>query len=212
MTTPDQSRFLARLAELTPDISGTARIDISDFHPSTWKELRRLAEAHGWTYRGPERDLGKTQFVLSRQGSATVPRNDYYFLKGPGLEELRRYSAAHEAAAEAERRFGVNALSQKAFNDAASRYRADSKSCNRWAALATLPGLLLLAVASLTGRQLADGGTTAIVLIGLWSLLALATVVGSIGLTRRHRARKAALAPYKQAYEHVVQAVFRSGQ
>lgn len=210
-TTPDYAAFLARLAALTPDSSGTARLDLSGFSPANHKELAALADAHGWTYVGSTRQDGETGFLLARKGSETVTRNAEYFIKGPGIEELGRYPVAHDTAAQAEREFGVNPLSDRAFNEAAARYRTDTQACNRWAALFALPLLSLVGVVPITARLVGDGGTTAIVLIVVWAVLAAATVAGGVGLARAHGRRKTALAPYKRAYERVTHAVVHSG-
>lgn len=208
---PDHSAFLAQLASLTTDSSGTARVDLGDFHPRQHKELVRLADAHGWTYVHPDRRDGRAGFLATRHGTETVTTNDEYFIKGPGIDELSRDPVAQRVATEAEAEFGVNPLSPLAYNEAAARYKADSRRTNRWAAVFTLPFLTLIVVALATGRLLGDGGTTAAVVVGIWVGLAALATLGVVGLTHAHRRRKANLAPYKQAYEKVAHAAVHGG-
>ncbi|MBB3051911.1 hypothetical protein FHS23_002940 [Prauserella isguenensis] len=210
--TPTHSAFLAQLATLTPDSSGTARVDLGDFEPSSHKELVQLAETHGWAYVRPDRRDGRTGFLAARTGSETVTINDHYFVKGPGVEELRRHPAAHDAAVEAERRFGVNPLSRSAYNAAAARYKKDSQRANRWAALFTVPFLALVVVVPTTASALGDSGTDATTILAIWTVLAVLVVVGVLGLTRAHRGRKANLAPYEDAYDTVARAVAGGGR
>ncbi|OLT45131.1 hypothetical protein BJF85_01570 [Saccharomonospora sp. CUA-673] len=204
---PDHSAFLAQLSTLTPDSTGTARIDVGNALPSDQDELARAAETHGWTVVRRESEGGRLLFRVARRGTEPVIKNTEYFIKGPGIEELGRQPGAQRAATDAQREFGVNPLSETAYRDAAAQYKKDSQRTNRWAAAFCLPLLTLVGVAATTARQLTEGGTGATVVLVVWAALALLTLVGLVGVIRAHGRRTANFAPYKNAYEKVAHAV-----
>ncbi|GAA1202866.1 hypothetical protein [Prauserella alba] len=202
-----EAEFLARLGGLRPDPGGTARIEVSDIPRSSWRRCREIAEAHGWVFQSVAQERGAKYWVLTRPGTASVDRRDSLFVTGPSLAELREYPRAREAAEQARRELGVDPLSTATLNKTRAAHQAHRKVTNRFVALATLSGLALLVVLMTAGRLFGDGGTTALVLgIGCAALL-VSTVIGTVGIVRRERARKAAIRPFTQGYERVVAAV-----
>ncbi|MBB3661166.1 hypothetical protein FB384_000070 [Prauserella sediminis] len=204
-----ESEFLARLDALRPDLGGTARVEVSGIPRSSWRRCRELAEAHGWTFRSVAQERGDTYWVLTRPGTASVDRRDSLFVTGPSLAELREYPQAREVAAQVRRELGVDPLSTVTLNETRAAHQAHRKATNRFAALAVLSGLTLLVVLVTAGRLFGDGGTTALVLGVGCAVLLMGTVIGTAGIIRRERARKAAIMPFTQGYERVVAAVLQ---
>ncbi|MCP2252242.1 hypothetical protein LY13_000981 [Prauserella aidingensis] len=210
-STAAEAEFVARLSALQADLGGTARIDVSDIPCASWPRCRELAEAHGWEFKTVAPERGGHHWILARPGTESVDRRDALFVTGPPLEQLRQYPRAREVAEQVRRELGVDPLSQVALNEARAAHNAHRKTTNRAVALAVLSGMTLLIVLVTAGRLFADGGTTALVLAVVCGLLLVGTVVGTIGIVRRERARKAAVRPFTEGYERVVAAVLQRG-
>lgn len=207
-----ESEFLARLNALRTDLSGTARVEVSDIPSSSWRRCCEIAEAHGWAFKSVAQERGVKYWVLTRPETASVDRRDSLFVTGPSLEELREYPRAREVAEQARRELGVDPLSEFALNETRALHNAYRKTTNRFTALAVLSGLTLLVVLVTAGRLFGEGGPTALVLGVVCAVLLVGTALGTVGIIRRERARKTAIRPFTQGYERVVAAVLQRGQ
>lgn len=204
-----EAEFLARLNGLQADISGRTRVDMSGIPRSSWRRCREIAEAHGWEYSSVDVDSSAHYLVLTRPGTTSVPKHDSQFITGPPLAELREYPQARETAEQVRRESGVDPLSDHALNEARATHNACRKRTTRCVALAVFSGLTLLVVLVTAGRLLGDGGTAALVVAAACVVLLVGTIVGTVGIVRRERARKAAIRPFVDGYERVVAAVLK---
>ncbi|NKQ52989.1 hypothetical protein HFP15_08860 [Amycolatopsis sp. K13G38] len=194
--------LLARLARLQPDLGGTARLDKDNGLRLPLREYEEIFAAHGWEIHRSEQAEGNSYWVLKRPGVPAVDRRDPLFLKGPGLDELRRHPAAREAAARAKRDFGIDPLSSIALRETRERHLRYYREGVRYGGLGSVSLLALIVLAIAGARHFANPAVFVPA-----ALLVAGMVVGFAGAARALRRRKAATRNYQQAYERVVHAV-----
>lgn len=196
--------FLARLAKLQPDLGGTARLEMTDIPRPDWRHCWEVLAAQGWAFDTIEYEQRRVYWVLNRPGTETVGRRDPYFVKGPSLTELRRHPQAREAAAHAKRDLGVDPLSDTVLREVRARHLRLYRKGTRYAGTAAVCGMALLVVLVTAWRHLGSPAVfvpAAVLLIGL--------ITGWVVGARALRERKAAVKPFREAYERVVSAVMK---
>lgn len=205
---PEQE-FLARLDEVTTDISGVAEVSLAEFPGRlSMSNYRELAATRGWEVEGLHRSGGKLCLQVKRAGSSPVTRQaGSEFLSGPGLTELRGNDVACEEAARVLQETGVDVLSDAVLDDARRRHLTLRRRVTRFSWLSTVPGVFGLAGLLFCLVLWGDGDTHAANVLAVVSLVVTGVFAALLPLPiRAEKVRKAAVHDYTAAYERVVSA------